>query len=265
MRSHRRAMGGLIGALLVAGIARGAIAQSASPGFTAVGPADTAWRLATLVGAPVPSGLDADIVFTEIRAGGSAGCDRFSAPYVTDFTSSLVFGPISTTMTRCEDATDTFGQAYLGALGKVAAYAIGSDGVLTMSDADGIATLTYRPTTSTSIVGPWIVRMVSDGRGGVQAAPGMLGPTLTFDPNGSVGGFDGCNIFSGGFGVQGGAITIGPLMSRMMSCGEVKDDEARRYMTALQAATTWSISSGTLDLRDAGGALQVEATSAISH
>jgi len=51
----------------------------------------------------------------------------------------------------------------------------------------------------------------------------------------------------------------------MMSCGEATDTFEMQLLTALQAATVWSVSTGTLDLRDATGAQQVEATSAIGH
>ncbi len=54
-------------------------------------------------------------------------------------------------------------------------------------------------------------------------------------------------------------------MATMMSCGDATDAFEAQYLTALQAATTWAVTSGTLDLRDASGAQQVEATSAIGH
>jgi hypothetical protein len=36
-------------------------------------------------------------------------------------------------------------------------------------------------------------------------------------------------------------------------------------VAALQNATTWAVTTGTLDLRDSSGAQQVEATTAIGH
>ena len=106
---------------------------------------------------------------------------------------------------------------------------------------------------------------VNNGKDGVEPVPDGIGASVAFSPDGSVEGFGGCNAFSGGYSVDGTAITIGPLMSTMMSCGDATDAFEAQYLTALQAATTWSITSGTLDLRDASGAQQVEATSAIGH
>jgi heat shock protein HslJ len=224
------------------------------------GLADTDWRLASVGRAAVVDAVDADIVFTEIRAGGSAGCGRFSVPYVTDLTSSLAFGPASATTGTCDGVADRLKQEYLGAFGRVAGYAIDSDGILTMSDANGAAVLTFEPTTPTSVVGHWNVTMVSDGRGGLAVAPAQLGPTLTFDPDGSIEGFDACTQLSGGYSVQGGDIAIGPVMSTVTSCGALKDDLARRYLAALDASMTWSITSGMLHLSGASGVALVEAT-----
>ncbi len=237
----------------------GSPSLSLSPGLTVVGLADTEWRLRAMGRAAVPVGFEADLVFTEIRAGGSAGCDRFSAPYVTDFASSLALGPVSATTVGCDDATRGLEHAYLDALGTVAGYAIGSDLVLAMSDANGATLLTFEPTAPTNVVGPWDVTMISDGTGGVEADLGMPGPTITFDPNGIVGGFDGCTGFVGGYSVHGDGIAMGPLMSTMTSCGKVKDDRARRLLMALDAVTMWSVAAGVLELRDASGAMQVEA------
>ena len=116
-----------------------------------------------------------------------------------------------------------------------------------------------------SVEGPWNVTMVNNGNEGVEPAPDGIGATIAFGPEGTVEGFGGCNSFSGGYSVDGDAIAIGPLMSTMMSCGEASDTFEAQYLTALQAATTWSLSAGTLELRDDGGALQVGATSAIGN
>ena len=61
------------------------------------------------------------------------------------------------------------------------------------------------------------------------------------------------------------SIAIGPLMGTMMSCSETTDTFERRYLAALEAATTWAIVSGALELRDDEGALQVMASSAIEN
>ena len=143
----------------------------------------------------MPAGPDADIVFTELRAGGSDGCGRFSVPYVTDLTSSLVFGPVTASIAGCAGDTRSRERGYLAGLARVAGYAIAGDGTLTMSDANGTEVLTFEPTTPASVVGHWIITSVNDGRGGMEAASAQRAPSLLFDPDGTVGGFDGCARF----------------------------------------------------------------------
>ena len=232
-----------------------------SPGPSVVtGLGDTAWQLTSVGGSAVMDGY-ADMVFTELRAGGSVGCGRFSVPYVTDLTSSLVFGPVSATAQACGGDADSLKQEYLAALGRVAGYAIGSEGRLTLSDTDGATVLTFEPTTPKSVVGHWTVTSLGDGKADQAAAPAQLGLSLTFDPDGGTGGFDGCGLLAAGYSVHAERIAIGPLMSTPSTCGAVTDDIVRRYLTALDASVTWSIASSTLELRDAKGATVIEETS----
>ncbi len=264
MRSIRScAVAALTAGLLAATIAGGASAQS--PAMMTGGLTDTAWLLGTVGGKPVASGVNADLVFTDTEAGGFGGCNRFFGTYTSDTSSTLTFGPIATTMKACDDATNTFETSYLTALATVATYAIGADGGLTLSDTGGTAVLTYGATMPASVEGPWNVTNVNNGKGGVEPVPDGIGASVAFNPDGTVEGFDGCNSFGGGYSVNGSAIAIGPLMGTMMACDDATNTFAQQYLTALQAATTWAITSGTLDLRDAGGAQQVEATSAIGH
>jgi heat shock protein HslJ len=61
--------------------------------------------------------------------------------------------------------------------------------------------------------------------------------------------------------LDGAGITIGPLATTRKLCPEpagVMDQEAQ-YLAALQNSEVWAISNTRLELRDAGGALQVQA------
>ena len=83
---------------------------------------------------------------------------------------------------------------------------------------------------------------------------------MSFFANGTIEGFGGCNDFSGSYTVKGDSLTVGPLMSTMMACPDPAGTFETQFMTALQNSTKWSVSAGTLDLRDDGGAQQVERT-----
>ena len=88
-------------------------------------------------------------------------------------------------------------------------------------------------------------------------------PSIAFHADGTLDGFGGCNQFGGGYSVDGSAIAIGPLHSTLMSCSEEIDTQEVQLLTALDAATTWTVSGNQLELRDDSGALQVSAVSAI--
>ena len=215
-------------------------------------------------GSPVASGINADLLFTDTEAGGFAGCNRFFGSYTSDGASSLTFGPLATTMIACDDATNAFEQSYLAALATVATYAIGADGGLTLSDSSGKAVLTYGPQVPATLEGPWNMTGSTTARKPSSTPPVGVSASVSFHPDGTVSGFGGCNSFGGGYGVNGSTVTIGPLMSTMMFCEDSSEFE-QQFLAALENATTWSVTSGTLDLRDDSGAQQVEATSAIGH
>jgi heat shock protein HslJ len=76
-------------------------------------------------------------------------------------------------------------------------------------------------------------------------------PTLIFDSEG-VGGNGSCNTFSGGYTVENGALTIGPLASTLMFCENFMDQESA-YLTALQEAVGYQIKNGDLQILNADG------------
>ncbi len=260
MRRFHGVIATLSAGLLIAALAPVAGAQSAPPNPLA----ETAWLLGSVGGAPVASGTNADLVFGPDNAGGSGGCNRFFADYTTDGVSTLVFGPVASTMMACDEATMAFEQSYLAALATVATFAI-TDAGLNLSDAGGAVVLSYGAQAPSTVEGPWTVTMVNNGNQAVVNVPEGVSAAFSFHPDGTIEGHGGCNGFSGGYSVDGETIAIGPLMSTMMSCGEMIDTFEQQLLVALQSATTWSVTTGVLDLRDDSGAQQVEAASAIGH
>ena len=88
----------------------------------------------------------------------------------------------------------------------------------------------------------------------------MVKITSCFDADGSLSGNDGCNDYFTSYETDGDAITIAPeIASTMMACEDPALAElSQQYFAALGAASTWSVdASGSLELRDADGALQV--------
>ena len=258
-RTRQLLLIGLIAAGLVAGCST---APGSSPGATPL--ANTQWLLATIGGQPVASGTNADLLFSLRQASGFSGCNQFTTTYTSDGSASLSFGDFATTRMACDPATNLIESSYLAALGNVARYTMTADS-LTLANATGGTLLTYGAQAPATVEGPWNVTMVNNGTGAVQSTPAGIGVAMSFSPDGTIEGFGGCNNFSGGYSVAADRISIGPLMASMKSCGESTDKFESQFLTALQNSAKWSVTTGTLDLRDANGAQQVEATSAIGH
>jgi putative lipoprotein len=68
-------------------------------------------------------------------------------------------------------------------------------------------------------------------------------PTIAFSGDGTVSGTGGCNTFGGNYTVDGSKLTFGPLNSTKKSCGEAVDTVETAYLAAVQAVTTYEITS----------------------
>lgn len=232
-----------------------AAAGAQSPSAPADGLDGTSWAVSAIGGTPASG---ATLVFTHGMAGGFAGCNNFRAQYQTG-DGTLAFGPAATTMKMCDEAVMTFEQSYLTALGTVAGYTLG-DGTLSLTDASGAEALAFAAQTPASLEGEWEITgyLVGSGETAAVTSP-IVGtqPTITFGPDGVVSGTAGCNQFSGGYGIEGHDITIGPLMSTMMACEDALMEQEAAVMRALEGAATWSVSGETAELRGEEDTIQV--------
>lgn len=246
--------------VLVTAACSGSAGASPTPQISPLANSD--WTLTTTEGRAVPSGMNVTLLFGVARASGFSGCNQYSAPYATVDT-GLRFGPTSGTRASCGTVTDTFESGYYSDLSNVTHWAISNDSLQLITSIAG-ADLIYARMAPATVEGPWNITMVNNGQGAVSSVPSGVSASITFQADGTVEGFGGCNSFSGGY--SRGAndqIAIGPLLSTMKACGDPADTFEHQLLTALQSATKWSVTSGTLDLRDDGGAQQVAATSAI--
>ena len=265
-RSILRAL--LVAGTLITALAGGAAAQSPAASDIAIATVldDTNWSLRTITTGgsttPVADGAGATLDFVAGDAGGSAGCNRFSASYTADAT-TLTFGPIMTTRIACDGPSTALGTSYLGALPTVASYTA-AGGTLTLMDASGGAVLTFGSAPMPSVEGSWVVTGFYDGSAAAIPSAGS-GLTVAFASDGRVNGSGGCNDFGGPYGVSGNEIFIGPLMSTMSACDATLDTQEQQYLTALQQASTWAIDSGKLKLRDYSDTLWVGADRAGGH
>lgn len=243
----------LMVAVLAITAACSALGPAASAGPSAL--AGTSWAL-TNIGNIAPA-TAATLTFAADNAGGLSGCNTFTGSY-TATDSALTFGPLATTRKLCEPAANTFEQAYLAALAKVAKYKI--DGTtLALSDSAGAALLTYTAAVPTDIEGSWAVTGFNTGSAVSSVA---LGSTITmnFDADGLVSGNGGCNQYSGGYSTDGSNISVGPLRSTMMACSdEAVGQQEAQFLAALDVVETWSLTGDHLELRGNGDVILVSA------
>ena len=258
MRTLRHIARATVAASLLVSMAGVASAQSAVPEAAAPTLADTGWNLvATGAGGtqtPVPDGVAATLQIDGFLAGGSSGCNRYFAT-VTIADPGLTFSNIGSSMMACPEPQMGFEQAYLTALATVTEYSI-VDQTLSLADATGAAVLVYEAGAAATLDGPWVATGFNNGNEGVETPPADVVLTADFSPDGTVSGSSGCNTFHGGYSYTADTIAIGPLMGTMMFCEGPAGTIEQQYLVALQNATSWSITNGTLELRK-GEALQV--------
>lgn len=248
--------------LFAATLAACSTAPASSPTPLVSPLANTDWTATTIFGRPIPSGTNVTLLFGVVQASGFSGCNNFTLPYAVQDT-GLRFGPIAGTRASCGPTLDAVETAYYTNLSLVTHYQLAGD-ALNLTSATGETVLSYARMAPQTVEGPWTITMVNNGSGAVSTLPAGVSATISFMPDGTVAGFGGCNSFGGGYSTgPANTIAIGPLMSTMQACGDPADTLERQLLTALQSSTKWAVSAGALDLRDSGGAQQVEATTAI--
>ena len=74
--------------------------------------------------------------------------------------------------------------------------------------------------------------------------------TATFNSDGKVSGFSGCNQYSGSYSTSGSSISIsGPIATTLMACGPAPTLLERVYLKALSSARRYAIAGSKLTLK----------------
>ncbi len=194
------------------------------------------WTLATVDGEAPPSGMS---VTLSIGADGTLtgqACNVYNAGYTATETGDLTVDPVIATRMSCGDDQDAFEFAYLDGLQGATGWGT-QIGRLTIF---GTAELVFGDGSATdaTLTGQeW--SLVSLGGAPMAADSGI---TATFGEDGTVTGSGGCNRYTGPYTTDGESLTVGPLASTRMSCGQVADDLERTYLGALETAFGFAIS-----------------------
>ena len=220
-----------------------------------------AWVLTELTGKTLVAGTSITALFSaDGKMGGSSGCNRYGGTYTVTGNTIQITSPLASTMMACEQEIMDQESAYLKALGEAKSFSVTGD-QLTLKD--GNSTLLVYKAQSQDLSGTsWEVIAYNNGKQAVISV--LAGTTLTaeFGSDGTLSGNSGCNTYNGSYKVDGKQITIGPLASTRMACGEpegVMEQEAQ-YLAALQTAVTYQIEGNGLELRTKDGALAVQLT-----
>jgi heat shock protein HslJ len=100
------------------------------------------------------------------------------------------------------------------------------------------------------------------GKGGVAALIAGSRATLNFGADGTLSGSAGCNSYTGRYEVTGNQLRFPAAFAttRKMCVNPGVMDQEQAFLKALSASTTGHIDGKKLELRDAGGTLQIAAT-----
>ncbi len=215
------------------------------------------WTLSELNGKSLVPGTGISALFTsDGKISGSAGCNQYFGTYSVSGNSITFPSPMGSTMKMCAQAVMDQETAYLNALGEAKTYSIKAD-QLTLFGADKSNLAVYQAQSQDLAGSSWEAISYNNGKQAVTSA--MIGTTLTadFGADGTLSGNSGCNTYNGPYKVNGHQITIGPLASTRMACGDPEGvmDQEMQYLTALQTAATYKIEGNVLELRTSDGAL----------
>jgi heat shock protein HslJ len=227
--------------------------------------AGTKWVLSSYVTADEDVGAAAiaalDFAGDANTISGTTGCNSFGGTYAQDGDHlTIELGP--TTLVACtDDAVAAQERAIVEGMARVASFT--AEGKLALLDEGGAAVLIYDPNTAGLEGTSWTATGVNNGTGGVQTTELTATISAAFAADGALSGFAGCNQYNATYETSGAdGLTITNLATTRKACVEEAMTLESQYTAALAKVTTYSLSGGTLTLRDATGATQATFTAA---
>jgi len=202
----------------------------------------------------VPDNQYAEAEFDANRVSGFGGCNTFDARYRAGGRTLFISQPASTLMACAEEAM-TFEQTYLQLLNSSRFYSTRAD-TLTIFSAVGQTSLVFDAAPRNPLLGKWQVDSFASAPNTVSA----LLPGTTMDVAfgiGNVGGFAGCNSFSGVYGTNGNVVRIGRLATTRLTCADDVMAQEAAFLKALEGAALVETRNDQVNLTDLRGSLQV--------
>ena len=236
-----------------------ALVAACSPGPASGGVLEaTKWVLSAVdIGGTltvVPTDEYVDAAFDTRRVSGFSGCNTYDAFYQAGARTLFVTQPRST-MIACAQPSMDLETAYLTALGKSRTFTERNE-KLTIFDADRNTILTFDAAPRNPLLGKWNV----DSYGIPPSTVTAVLPDTQLDVAfgiASVGGFAGCNSFSGTYGTNGDLLRISALATTRIACDQPIMDQETAFLAALQGVARIDSRGSQLNLEDRDGHLLV--------
>ena len=202
----------------------------------------------------VPDNLYADAEFAAQRVRGFSGCNEFDALYRAGGR-TLFVSQAAVTLRACDEETMAFEQAVLGLLNSSRTYTARRD-TLTIYGEGRNELLVYDAAPRNPVRGEWQVTAFNNGAGAVTSVIAGTEIDIAFGLA-SVGGFAGCNSFSGTYGTNGNIIRIGALATTRIACDQEVMDQETAFLEALQGVAFIETRGQQVNLTDLKGAIKV--------
>jgi heat shock protein HslJ len=201
------------------------------------------------------------LLFRDGQVGGSDGCNRFFGSYALDEAeldaeNALSIQVGSSTLIACPEEFAAQEAAFATALPQVSRFTIAND-ELQLLNADGEALLTFEPADQPTLTGTlWQLIGYNNGQGGVVSLIADTRITATFDDEGGITGFAGCNHYIAPYEMTETTIEISPAISTRKLCSEPEGvmTQEMEYLQALETAAVFTIEGNILTLRTDTGA-----------
>lgn len=209
------------------------------------------------------SATEADLTAAGITANfdgesvaGFSGVNQYSGPYTAGDDGALEIGDIASSLMAGPEPLMQAEGAYLKALKGCDGWEV-EGGTLTLKTGEE-ATLTFTKAEDVALPGTsWYVTSYNNGKDAVTTLVEGSAMTIEFGTDDTVAGDAGVNRFNGPCTVDGAAVEIGPLATTKMAGEPALMEQEQALLAALEAASTWKVVRGALELRDADGAAMV--------
>ncbi len=181
------------------------------------------------------------------------GCNRLAGGYSVDG-ERLTVAALAGTMMACDDAAMKVEAAFTKALSGTLSFTVAGESLTLAPDSKSEPVLVFAVAPPPQLEGiDWKVTGFNNGRSAVVSPLLDTVLSLRFE-DGKLTGNAGCNRFSGTYTRDGSRLSIAsPVATTRMQCGDEVMQQEREFLAAVQAAVTWAIDVGMLDMHRADG------------